>query len=153
MSVNYSAQYTDEFGTESTTIFRDDKVMKMSVRGVEFSGGLYSFSVSSNQNDTPRNLFNFFEDEILGYPIICGYSIDYQIPVRIITNNEESQTLLHAHVECGKPVDASNRKIFSHRSGTETKIIRWIADDEKTLSLKIEHQGKSYRSGSKRAGF
>jgi hypothetical protein len=148
MTINYSALYTDEFGTEPTTIFDDGNVWKMSLRGIEFSGGLFSLRASTN--DIPGGLFNFFEDEICGYPIICGYSIDYQIPVQVISDNKELQTILHTHIECGKPVDASNRKLIINRNGIETKISRWI--DQRDLSLEIQFEGITYKSSRQNNG-
>jgi hypothetical protein len=145
MLLSYPAHYKDEFGIEETVIFDDGDVIRMTLRGFEFSGDFYSLSISSKSYDKARNLFTFFEDEI------CGYAIDFQIPVGVVTNNDELQALLHAHVEYGKPVDVRDRNLFRERNGVTTKINQRI--DRRSLRLEIEHQGKTYRSDGQSGDF
>jgi hypothetical protein len=140
MTASYSAQYIDKFGTESISIFNDGKILKMTLRGIEFTGSnFHSFSISPVVDDAQRVLFNLFVDDL------CGYSIDCQIPVWLIDNEGGSQALLHAHIEYGEPVDGHTS--FHYQDGTRLEINQQI--DIETLKLEIEYQGKTYQSGGK----
>ena len=133
MTAGYSAQYTDEFGTEPTTIFNDGRIMKMTLREVEFAGdNFYSFSISSVRDNSKAKLFN-----LIDYNYLCGYSLDCQIPVLLTHENEVLQTLLHVHVECGKPV--AGRNLFTKYDRITLEILR----------LEIEYQEQVYRSGGR----
>lgn len=138
MSITYSAQYTDEFGTESTAIINDGSSLKMTLRNVEFSGkDFHSFKTQASTNDI-NSMFNLYASEL------CGYFIDCQIPVLIVSNNEESRVLLHAHIEYGKPVEIS-----TPINQAKTKLETNQGIDVETMRLEIEYQGKTYKSGGK----
>jgi len=129
MIASYPAQYKDEFGTESTVIINNGKMMKMSLRGVEFPGdNFHSFGISPATDDSKRKFFNLFENNL------CGYFLDCQIPVVLVSEDEVLQTLLQVHVKCGKPVEGRN--VFDKQDRISIEI----------LKLELEHQVKIYRS-------
>ncbi len=140
MTANYAAQYTDEFGKESVTIFNDGKVLKMSLRGVEFTGhNFHSFSISPTENNSNPKLFNLFVNEL------CGYIMDCQIPVWLISNYEASQVLLRTHIEYGRPVEGHTS--LQYADGKTLEVDQQI--NIEMLSLEIDYLGKTYKSSGK----
>lgn len=142
MAVGYFTQYTDEFGTETTTIVNDGKIMSMTLREVEFAGyNFHAFRISSVADSSKRKLFNLFVDEL------CGYSIDCQIPIWLVSKNEELQTLLRAHIEYGKPLE--DHSAFGRQDRTNLGVSQYI--DLEILKLEISYQGQTYESGGKKS--
>ncbi len=140
MTSIYSVKYEDKFGVESTAIVNDGKVLGLTLRGAEFSGhNFHSFEISQDTDDSKAKQFNLFADNL------CGYSMDCQIPVWLVNSEGEIQTVLHAHIEYGEPVDGRTR--FHHSNGTELEVNQQI--DLETLELKIEYQGRTYISSGK----
>ena len=140
MTIGYSAKYKDDFGSESVTISNDGKVLKMTLRDVEFTGySFHSFSISSNIALPEKAMFHLLEDEL------CGYLIDCRIPVWLVSRNEISQTLLNAQIEYGKPVEGHTS--FHRQDGTVQEINQQI--DVEVLKLEIEYQGQTYKSSGK----
>jgi hypothetical protein len=132
MLITYPAQYTDEFGTEATIIINNGSSLKMTLRGVDFSGkDFHSFKIQSTINDK-NSKFNLFADEL------CGYFIDCQIPILIVHNDEESQALLYVYIEYGRPAEVV--------SPVKTNLENNLGIVVETMRLEIEYQGKTYSS-------
>ena len=125
MPASYPANYRDEFGAETITIFNDGQTLSLVLRGIEFKGNnFHSFNISQDTDLSKRNQFNLYSDEL------CGYSMDCDIPVWLVSNDETLKTFVHVHVEYGKPEKESN-----------------ITSE--VLQLAIEYQGKVYKSDGK----
>lgn len=120
MVTQYPAIYRDEFGEETVTIENDGKTLSLVLRGREFKGkNFHSLGILDDLKE--YNSFNICLGDL------CGYSIDSNIPVWLISENREEQTQLHVHVEYGK-CDAQNK--------TTCEV----------LQLTLVYQGQVYQS-------
>lgn len=122
MQNTYPARYSDKFGEEVTTVQNDGNKFRMTVRGVNFVGNCFNYF------DKPENIkedkilqFNFFKDEL------CGYSLEFDVPVVVVSNKRQVESVLTIHFEYGEPED--NKKIV-----------------HELLQLKLAFEGKSYKS-------
>ena len=138
MSVTYPAIYKDQFRSESVTILDDGRAVKLSLRGVEFSGGYFSLTPPSNQSSALAETFHLFEGEL------CDYSLEFDLPIIVVNNGKELETTARVHLECGKPVESTgwtvSRKYKDGRIEQEKERI-----DSHSVSLKIEIDQKIYR--------
>jgi hypothetical protein len=137
MTVTYLVKYEDKFGVESATIANNGKILKLTLRGVEFTGhNFHSFSISSATDETMRDLFNLFAGDL------CGYSLDCPISVFCVSGDKGIPTTLQVHIECGEPVDGRTR--FHNSDGSEFEVNQQI--NIEILRLEIVYQGKVYIS-------
>lgn len=144
MSITYPAHYKDQFGSESTTIIDDDyRAIRMNLRGVEFSGGYFSLSTTSEINSVATQGFQFFEDKL------CAYSLDFELPITIVSKGRDLEANLRVKLECGKPVAST---VWHRRAdGRVEKEIERI--DKHTVSFEIELERNIYRFDSQYGGF
>lgn len=125
MIAKYPAIYRDEFGEETVTIENDGETLSLVLRGKEFRGkNFHSFGISDEKDLSENHPFNLCLGDL------CGYSIDLDIPVSLVSNSEEKQAHLHVHVEYAKG-DEENRV------------------NHEVLQFMIEHRGQVYKSGGK----
>lgn len=91
----YPAKYSDKNGTEVTIIRNDGKILRMDVRGVEFSGSDFE-SLHSDENTAVNelSLFTFNEYDQLG-----NFQLECEIPVKILENEIESVAVLNVLIE------------------------------------------------------
>lgn len=142
MAISYPTIYHDEYGEETTTIYNDGNTLSMIVRGIKFSGhNFHSFNFPEGVDNSKRQLFNLFLDEL------CAYSLDCEIPIWLVNNSELSQVTLHVHVEYGRPVEGLGRTVVHLKNGTTVDDNRQI--DTEVLQLALVYQSKSYQSGGK----
>lgn len=86
----YPAKYADERGEYETTVRNDWKVLRMSVRGIEFSGTSFDcFQPDENSSREFLNTFSLSEDDRLS-----DFYLECEIPVRILENENESGSVL-----------------------------------------------------------
>jgi len=146
MSITYPAQYKDQLGTESTIIIDDNRSIKLSLRGVEFSGAYFSLSVASETNQDLTKFFHFFEDEL------CGYSLDFELPIIATSMGKEIETKLRIKMECGQPVEATGWTVWKHqKDGRIEKETERI--DSHSVSFEIKIEGKTYTVSHPHSGF
>ncbi len=89
--------YRDKFGTETTVIQNDGKVLSVTLRGVEFVGSMFDDFELKNPNESDINSFVFNH----GY--LCSCEIDCEIPVQITIARSEVKGKLRVHIELGGP--------------------------------------------------
>src|SRR5690349_9062627 len=111
MITSFPTTYRDKFGTETTVIQNDGKVLSMTLRGVEFVGSMFDDFEPKNPEAAALNSFVFNH----GY--LCSYDIDCEIPVQITVAGNPVKSKLHAHIELGGP--KSNGGIEYERIGLE----------------------------------
>jgi hypothetical protein len=100
MPVTYPALYTDVFGRERTIIENDSKLLRMYLRGVEFvTRDFYNFRPANKYSELQLASIDLFEGDL------CSYSLECDIPVWVTNNQSTYQTLLHVHIEHGKPAE------------------------------------------------
>lgn len=125
MIVHYPATYRDEFGEEKVIIQNDGKILSFALRGIEFKGkNFHSFRISDETHQSESHSFNLYLGEL------CGYAIDCDIPVWLVSNTEVVKMHLRVHVEYGKPDESSSVNY-------------------EVLQLTFEHHGQLYQSGGK----
>lgn len=125
MIAKYPAIYRDEFGEETVAIENDGKTLSLVLRGKEFRGrNFHSFGISDETHLSENPSFNLCLGDL------CSYSIDFDIPVILVSNGAEEQIHLHVHIEYGK-CDAQNKV------------------NHEVLRLAIEHHGQVYQSGGR----
>lgn len=124
--VHYSARYRDEFGEETTIIENDGDTLSVILREVTFTGSdFHDLHISENAPSSKRRLFNLSPDDAL-----CGYLLDFDIPVWCTSQEGTSEAILHIHVELAK-------------LGEDNHIVNEV------LLLTIEYQEKMYKSDGK----
>jgi hypothetical protein len=140
MNIIFPITYTDKFGAESTSITNDGQILKLSLRGVEFSGNdFYSFRISPDIDELKEKHFNLFER------FLCGYSMQCQISVLLVNGKDTLQTTLIANIEYGEPVEG--RTMFTSQGGKTYTVNKQI--DLEILKLGIEYLEKTYTSSGK----
>ena len=146
MPIIYPAQYKDRFGTESTIIIDDNRSIKLTLRGIEFSGGYFSLSVVSGANPDLTKPFYFFEDEL------CAYSLDFELPIIVINKGKEIETKLRTRMECGQPIESTGWTVHKrYKDGRTEKETERI--DSYSVSFEIEIEDKIYKVSHPHGGF
>ena len=97
MTTAFPTTYRDKFGTETTVIQNDGKILLMTLRGIEFVGSMFDDFEPKNPENADLNSFAFNH----GY--LCSCEIDCEIPVQISVAGNASETKLQAHIELGGP--------------------------------------------------
>ena len=95
--MNYPAIYSDKFGEEKTIIQNDGKTLRMSLRGVMFSGSMFDDFEPSNIEEAKLALFP------MHFGTLCSYKLDCQIPISIVMFDKEIKGILQTHIELGDP--------------------------------------------------
>src|SRR5262245_36436527 len=85
----YPTTYTDDRGSETTTLFNDYKTLRVSLRGLEFTGTDFD-SLEPPQDVTPEQLAQFS----LHHNCLCSCRIQCRIPVPI----EDHSGLINGHL-------------------------------------------------------
>jgi hypothetical protein len=111
MITAFPTTYRDKFGTETTVIQNDGKVLSMTLRGVEFVGSMFDDFEPKNPEEPDLNSFVF------NHGWLCSYEIDCEIPVLVKVAGSTIESKLHAHIELGGP--KSNGRIEYERIGLE----------------------------------
>lgn len=95
--VNYPAVYRDRFGEEQTVIQNDGKNLRMSLRGVEFSGFMF--------DDFEPVLVD--EGKLASFPFhagaLCSYELECPIPISVVVLDKLIESNLQTHIEVGDP--------------------------------------------------
>jgi len=125
MVIKYLATYRDEFGEETVAIENDGKTLSLVLRGVKFIGkNFHSFVILDNVFSPENHNFNLCLGEL------CSYSIDCDIPVRFVSNDGDSTTHLHVHIEYG---------MFDELNKINHEVLHFM----------LEHDGQVYQSDGK----
>lgn len=125
MIANYSAVYRDDFGMDTVTIKNDGVTLSFVLRGQEFiSRNFHSFGIPSESPIPENHPFNLCLSDL------CGYSMDFDIPILLASNTEEVQVHIHVHIEYGN---------CDEQSRVNHELLQFV----------VEHQGKVYKSGGK----
>jgi hypothetical protein len=98
MLVTYPAKYHDRFGDEATTVENDGTMLRMVVRGIEFTGRMFDDWEPSTPipHLQPAN-FPLNRGEL------CSYALDCEIPIAFVKANQTTQATLRMHLELGEP--------------------------------------------------
>ncbi|WIG59007.1 MAG: hypothetical protein OJF49_001754 [Ktedonobacterales bacterium] len=100
MFVRYPAAYRDVWGEEITTIENDSKLLRMRVRGAEFTGSSFD-SLEAPHDATEAQLSSF--TLMTSYKMLCSCCIDCDIPIKVVAGNECMEATLHMHLDLGSP--------------------------------------------------
>lgn len=96
----YPAVYQDDFGKVPTIIYNDGTQLRMNLRGVDFVGIMIDdFEPCSSQETPDLQTFTFFDTKYL-----CGFTLEWDMPLSVMVNNERHQATLHVHFELGHPL-------------------------------------------------
>lgn len=95
--VNYPAIYIDTFGEEKTVIQNDGKTLRMSLRGIEFSGFMFDDFTPDSADETKLASFPFHAGTL------CSYKLECQIPISVLVFDKVVEGNLQAHIEIGDP--------------------------------------------------
>ena len=114
MPVTYPATYGDRFGEERTSIRNDGKMLSVTIRGVEFTGGDFD-GLEPVVGTDPDMLSSF----TLQQNALCSCVIDAVIPVPVVTPEGTTEGVLAAHLELGDPAPNGgiDREYLSLRLG------------------------------------
>lgn len=136
MFATYLAHYQDRFGKETTSIRNDGKMLRMTVRGVEFSGKAFdSLDPSADSDKSQLDTFHLY----LG--ALCACEIECEIPVVVVDHVEEIQGVMTARYEFGLPNDeGQGTRFVRFIESTEDKGLGLIEDDRAIdpMRLKLE---------------
>jgi uncharacterized protein DUF6304 len=98
----YQGRYCDRNGEEAITIENDGKRLRTIIRGVEFTGvkpdALEPSLDPASPAPNPFTLHRWTPDTAL----LCGYSIDYAVPIPLVHHDEVAEGTLLVHVELGE---------------------------------------------------
>ena len=86
--MSYPAIYSDRYGEEKTIIQNDGKSLRMSLRGVIFSGSMFDDFEPSNIEEAKLTLFPMHAGAL------CSYKLDCQIPISIVMFDKEIEGIL-----------------------------------------------------------
>ena len=129
MLVVYPTKYRDRFGEETTTIENDGAMLRMVVRGIEFTGRMFDDWEPSTTAPSPQ-LTNF----PLNRGELCSYTLECEIPVSVVKAGQTTQAILRVHLELGEP----------HANG---------GVDREGLKLALGINSQSYESSGKSGWF
>jgi hypothetical protein len=119
----YPAKYADKNGECETTIRNNWKILRMSVRSVEFCGS--SFDNFRPAENTSKQVMDSFDFDSHGE--LSDFQIECEVPVRIFENDEESAAGLNIRFE---------RKTGKNQS----------EDDVYDLLLTLRYKGQNIQS-------
>lgn len=95
---HYPTLYRDQFGEESTTIRNDGTTLRMTLRGVEFTGENFNaFEPAAGRDEAQLSSFTF--DPVM----LCACEIICDIPLPIVIADEVVVGTLHVHFTLGRP--------------------------------------------------
>lgn len=91
----YPAKYTDKNGEVETTIRNDWKILRMNLRGVEFSGSSFDyFRPDKNVSEELLETFTLNKDNELS-----DFQLECKIPVKMLEDSKESLAELKINFE------------------------------------------------------
>src|SRR3954471_18620796 len=93
----YPSHYHDRFGEEITAIQNDGKILRMSIRGVEFTGSMFD---DFEPNTTDELLLASFP---LNHRCLCSCSIDVKMPLSVVSYGKTVECVLNVQIELGGP--------------------------------------------------
>lgn len=114
MITAFPTTYRDKFGTETTAIQNDGKVLLMTLRGVEFVGSMFDDFEPKNPKVSDLNSFVF------NHGWLCACEINCEIPVQVTVAGNRVEGKLHAHIKLGGP--KANGRIEYERIGLELLV-------------------------------
>ena len=98
LSEAYPACYRDRFGEVATTLYNDGKQLRMSLRGVEFTGGsLDDWEPAAHADATLLQSFTF----MLSGRELCEYTLEFDMPIPVVFQTERLQGTLHVLLTLG----------------------------------------------------
>ena len=126
----YSTKYRDRFGEETTTIYNDGKLLRMTLRGVEFQASMLDDWEPTTEiaKSAP---FCWQHGEL------CSYILDCEILVPIVESDRISSGTLRVHLELGDPradggidrEDLQLELIFAEQSFKASGKRGWFEDE------------------------
>ena len=129
MNEGYPALYSDLNGAEETILRNDGKTLRLSLRGVEFSGSMFDdFTPEAGTQSSALLAFHINQ-----FNELCDCQIEWEMPLPVVINGEEKRAALHGHIVFGVP----------DQRGRLDKL-------ELRLTLRVE--GREY-SGAGRGGY
>ncbi len=111
----YPTSYQDDLGRVSTIIYNDGTQLRMNLRGVDFLGTMLDdFEPCLPQDAPDLQTFTFFDKKYL-----CGFTLEWDMPLSVVLNNERLHGTLHVHFELGHPLqngrfDRGGRQLTLH---------------------------------------
>jgi hypothetical protein len=94
----YPARYRDGSGEQVTAIRNDGRTLRMTVRGVEFSGEDFdAFAPSPREASASLASFTFQRG------CLCSCTIDCEMPIPVVIGDRNDAGLLLVHLELGAP--------------------------------------------------
>src|SRR5438132_1195607 len=105
MQAVYKAKYRDAHSQETTEVRNDGKMLEMTVRGVTFKGrGMDNFRPVISPGDPALSSFSLdrYSD---GSVELCGYVLEFEMPLPINTPDGITEGTLTVHTEQGLPTE------------------------------------------------
>src|SRR5204863_8982127 len=119
----------------------DYHAIRMNLRGVEFSGGYFSLSTTSEINSVAPQGFQFFEDKL------CAYSLDFELPITVVSKGIDLEANLRVQLECGSPIASTGWTVWHRRADGKVEEERERIDKH-TVSFEIELERNIYKFDS-----
>lgn len=95
----YPAQYTDQHGTEQTHIDNDGDTLRMTLRGVEFSGSMFDdFEHNAATTKDQLSSFTFYGRAL------CACTLEWDMPISVNTPQGLTLGALSTRLELGAPL-------------------------------------------------
>ena len=94
----YPAKYTDAYGTEDTIITNDGETLRMTIRGVQFTGTDFD-ALEAPEDAAPDQLLSFS----LHRGDLCACRIECEMPIPIHDNGEDLTGTLRIDLQLGDP--------------------------------------------------
>jgi hypothetical protein len=148
MLLSCPAIYRDRSGEEATILFNDGKLLRLAIRGIEFSGSGFT-SLDPPADATPQQLtsFTFF----LG--ALCAFTLDCTFPLSMMVSDTRIDSQLHIHVELGDPIATTSLRIGRLAPATPTEPAHWVEEQRiphpEILRLTLAYHDETIRSSGK----
>lgn len=98
MQASYPAVYRDRSGEERATIENDGRVLRLAVRGIEFTGNFWD-DWAPPADTPPERLAPF----TLWDGTLVDYALDCELPLPVVQAETESPGVLRVHFEMESP--------------------------------------------------
>jgi Family of unknown function (DUF6304) len=107
----YPAVYRDRFGEVATTLYNDGKQLRMTLRGVKFTGrSLDDWDPGAHADVTLLQSFTFMRSG----RELCEYTLEFDMPIQMVFQAEQLQGTLHVLLTLGAatPNGGTDREIL-----------------------------------------
>ncbi|MCB9735389.1 MAG: hypothetical protein H6745_22605 [Deltaproteobacteria bacterium] len=117
---HYPAFYEDAQGREAATIENDGATLRVTLRGVVYSGADFDLlEPEPEQLEAARSAFT------LNHGVLCACSLTWEMPLTLLVGGHRGEGLLRARLHLGGP--AANGGIDAERLALELETPRGVA--------------------------